>query len=391
MFTSPLIPEFEDLLGELLAAEVVLLPNCTLSLYASLLAQGVGPGSVVAVPAYTYVGTVQPAIALGADVVCVDVKPSTGNMSPESLRAVLTTHQISTVIVAHLFGNVASRELLQICEETGTPVVHDCAQYFPGDDRLSSLLQTGPVALSFGESKLLRVGEGGAVVTTNNAFAEDIRKIRHEGEGWLTSDLGRLNPGAVSPSQVFQELASLQTGLNLRPTAMAAALGISRLRGLAKVRRHFTANASVLSNALHDVSAIRPVGDQDTVWWTFPVLVDTKEVSRDTVLAALLAEGVPAGVHFPRLIPDHPAVAIRLMNRSEGFLGAKEFATRHIVLPIYDRLDADSMILVACALEKVCREFSDLRSAEALADTLLSESSVDELSSGLFLFLSPNS
>ena len=62
-----------------------------------------------------------------------------------------------------------------------------------------------------------------------------------------------------------------------------------------------------LLQELSDFDGLSLPDAEGRAWWTFPIIVQSTFYDRDVLLAALLAEGIPAGVHFPRLMNLQPA------------------------------------------------------------------------------------
>lgn len=391
MFTSPDVADFEAEFAHFVGAKhAVLVNSCTTAILASLMALDIGPGDLVALPAYTYIGSCMPVLALGARPLLVDIDPRTASMDVAALQEALLTHPIRAVIHVHLFGLCqCAVEVAELCRIHGAAYVSDCAQFLGDRDATRSLAESGPACFSFGESKLLRLGEGGAVTTNSDELAERLRLARHEGELWTRLRSSRLAGTRPTPSDVLRELASVQQGLNLRPLAIVAAMGRVMLEELPSHLNASAANAAYLSQTLAGHPEIVLPQPGPRTWWTYPLCVDQEHIQRDVVLAALLAEGVPVGVHFPRLIGDHPIAKDRGAVVPGPVPGAKQFANSHLVLPIYEPLCPTHIDAISAALKKVLRHSERLRSPEskARAELLLTTHRIEELCDGLFMFL----
>lgn len=391
MFTSPEVADFEAEFAHFVGARhAVLVNSCTTAILASLMALDVGAGDYVALPAYTYIGSCMPVLALGARPVLVDIDPHTASMDVAALREALHTYPIRAVIHVHLFGSCQDAvEVAELCSSRGAAYVADCAQFL-GDRHATGLLaESGPTCFSFGESKLLRLGEGGAVTTNSDELAERLRLARHEGELWTRLRSSRLVGTSPTPSDVLRDLASAQQGLNFRPLAIVAAMGRVMLEELPSRLSASAANAARLSFALASHPALVLPQPGPRTWWTYPLCINHAYAQRDVVLAAMLAEGIPVGVHFPRLIADHPIVKERGSVLAAPISGAKQFADSHLVLPIYEGLCPDHIDAMSAALRKVLGHTELLRSSEAWvrAEALLTKHRIDELCDGLFMFL----
>lgn len=389
MFTSPDVQEFEERLSEAVGAtETTFVNSGTSAIHAALLSLDLPPRPRVGVPAYTYVGTCTPVSAIGGEPVFLDVEGTTLSLDPDALdREVRASGALDAVVMAHLFGAAGrAADVARLCSEHGTALVHDCAQLFGNRRATSALAFTGPCCFSFGESKILRLGEGGAVATNSPALAQRVRMARHQGEAWLGDNASRSSDQDRSAFDALARLCSIRVGLNFRPPAITASVGLARLRRMPDELEARSRNATLLLAALEGSAYLRPLNTTPDVWWTLPVLV-ADGLDRNVILAALLAEGVPAGVHFPRLIPEHPLYSGTGQQR-DHFPNAEAFSRRHLVLPIYPALGVSDIEAIVSALQKVGEHLSMLGAAGAgVADRFLRGAVLEELCQGIFYFL----
>lgn len=388
MFTSPEVPLFEGEFSQFVGSEhTVLVNSCTTAILASLHVLGISSGDLVGAPAYTYVGTCLPILELGAKPVWIDISSNSQNLDPNSLRIKLDEQNLSAVVLPLLFGDERNAlECAELCLARGVPVVFDCAQFLGNKEITSKLSEMGLCCFSFGESKILRLGEGGAICTNSRGLSEALMRYRHEGESWLGKDDSRVSLSEVSPLDVLRSLASTHRGLNFRPLGYTAALGRVQIRDLDGVLKATQKNALLMKELLAPIKAISLPHDR-SVWWTFPFTINTPNLSRDVLMAALLAEGIPVGVHFPRLMPHHPIFEIKELGEPD-YPNANLFSLSHLVLPIYSRLGDADIHKMAEVILYVLSEPS-LYDKESLLISLkfLEKSKLTELSSGLYMFL----
>ena len=168
--------EFADYLG---VRHCVGVANGTDALTIALRALGIGPGDEVVMPSFTFYATAEAAIVAGAKPVFCDIDPRTFCVTPASVKAALTP-RTKAIVPVHLFGNVAPvPELRQL----GLPVVEDAAQAAGGSYRGVKAGALGDAAtFSFFPSKNLPcMGDGGAVVSDDDAVAERARILRFHG------------------------------------------------------------------------------------------------------------------------------------------------------------------------------------------------------------------
>jgi dTDP-3-amino-3,4,6-trideoxy-alpha-D-glucose transaminase len=168
--------EFADYCG---AAHAVGVANGTDAITIGLRAMGVGPGDEVVVPSFTFYASVEAIVPTGATPVFCDIDPHTYCVTADTVHAALTA-KTKAVIAVHLFGNVAPvAEIAAL----GVPVLEDAAQAAGAVSPEGRPGALGAAAtFSFYPSKNLPcLGDGGAVVTDDEAIAELARVLRFHG------------------------------------------------------------------------------------------------------------------------------------------------------------------------------------------------------------------
>ena len=188
-------PEVGEIEGQLAsfcgARHCVSCANGTDALLLALMAEGVGPGDAVFVPAFTFVATVEVAALSGATPVFVDVRPDTFNLDVDSLEAAIGEAKKRglkprCVIPVDLYGQPADyRAIDDIAGKHDLLVVADAAQSFGASlngKKVGTLASY--TATSFYPSKPLGgYGDGGAVFTDDDDRAARLRALRNHGKG----------------------------------------------------------------------------------------------------------------------------------------------------------------------------------------------------------------
>lgn len=251
----------------------------TFAVELALRALKVGPGDEVVMAGYDYGGNFLSVHAVGARPVLVDVDAENWNLAPESLAAAFGP-ATRAVLASHLHGGlVPMRAILELAGRYGVAVIEDAAQA-PGALMQGRLAGTwGDVGiLSFGGSKLLTAGRGGALLTRRADVAQRARL-------WL------------------------QRGNHLCPLSelQAAVLG-PQLDRLAERNTRRLENARLLSEQLRDVPALRPfrnraLEDSTPGYYKMGFQFDAEAfgLSRERFVAAVRAEGVALDEGFRAL------------------------------------------------------------------------------------------
>lgn len=179
-------PWTEELQQELAAFhqtdEVLLCSSGTVAIELALRGLAIGPGDEVILAAYDFEGNFKNILTTGATPMLVDVDRRNGNLDLNLLEQAITP-ATRCILVSHLHGGlVPMRSLMALAQQRGIPVIEDACQ-IPGaliEDRVAG--SWGDVGtLSFGGSKLLTAGRGGAVVTSSPQIAQRIRLYSFRG------------------------------------------------------------------------------------------------------------------------------------------------------------------------------------------------------------------
>lgn len=239
----------EERLREYLRVPHVLL--CGSGTYAvelALRALGIGPGDEVLLAAYDYPGNFLCVHAAGAQPVLVDVQPENWNLSLDAVRAGLGP-STKAIIASHLHGGVVPiPELMKLAHERGVGVIEDAAQcpgslsLLPGlrENQLEATLlgeSLRPVGVwgdvgifSFGGSKLLSAGRGGALVTENSSLYQRSRNWQLRGN--LVCPLSELQAAVLLPqlARLDERNAKRQSAVEKLRKLLAGVPGLSLFR-----------------------------------------------------------------------------------------------------------------------------------------------------------------
>ncbi len=285
----------------------------TAALALMLQAAGIGPGDEVIVPAHTFAASAFAVVQVGATPICADVRPDTALIDVDAVRAAIGP-RTAAILAVHLYGQVcAMDDLLAVAQRAGLAVFEDAAQAHGATHagrRAGGLGRAA--AFSFYPSKNLgALGDGGAVTTDDADLAASLRRLR---------DLGKHGP-AHSVAGYNERLDGLQAAfLNVK---------LSRLDGWNDARRRI---AGRYRERLADtVTLLEETPDTPCMYHLFPIQVS----DRDGLAAALASRGIGTGVHYPRSLPDQPALP-SLHGVSAPV--ARDWAARELSLPMFPEL-----------------------------------------------------
>ncbi|WLG14466.1 DegT/DnrJ/EryC1/StrS aminotransferase family protein [Psychrobacter cibarius] len=158
--------EFADWAGSKYA---IALGNGTLALDAALQALGIGVGDEVIVTPRTFIASISSVVNAGATPIFADVDESTGNITPESIAAVLTD-KTKGIVCVHLAGWPCDMDgIMALADRHNLYVIEDCAQAHGARYKGRSVGSIGHIgAWSFCQDKIMTTGGEGGMVTTDD-------------------------------------------------------------------------------------------------------------------------------------------------------------------------------------------------------------------------------
>ncbi|HXU25483.1 MAG TPA: DegT/DnrJ/EryC1/StrS family aminotransferase [Tepidiformaceae bacterium] len=226
---GPRVQAFEQLLADYTGSRfAVATSNCTTALHLALLAAGVGPGDEVICPSFSFIATANAVLHTGATPVFVDIDPRTYNIDASLIEGVITARTKAIIPVDQIGLAADIPAVVEIAHRHGLRVVEDAAPSLGamvGEARIGSLADF--TCFSFHPRKSITTGEGGAILTNDEAAAQRLRSVRSHGAS--TSDLARHQSGTIDIEE-YREL-----GFNYRMTDVQAAIGCVQMRRLDEI------------------------------------------------------------------------------------------------------------------------------------------------------------
>jgi dTDP-4-amino-4,6-dideoxygalactose transaminase len=285
----------------------------TSALHIALAASGVGPGDEVLVPAFTFVATALAVLHQGAVPVFVDIEPETLGLDPALLEAAIT-ERTRAVMPVHIHGTPCDLDAIApICRRRGLTLIEDAAQAHGSTHRGRKVGTFGAAGcFSLQSSKNLAAGEGGLMVTDDEALFERANRARMFGEDVRSSDEAFFNlERALDGSRAYDALGM---GWMYRTTELGAAVARAQLAKLDAFNASAQRNAASLSRRLGELPGVTPprVREGDTsCFHKYRVRLDGRAVGveapprrvRDAVRAALAAEGLEAVLWQTQPVP----------------------------------------------------------------------------------------
>ena len=355
--TGPRTKLFEERFAATVGTRhAVALNSATAALHLALEALGVGPDHEVIVPTWTFAASAEVVAYRGARPVLVDVDARTLNATPEAVLAAVTP-RTRAVIAVHIAGLPTRIEsLVRLLEPRGIAVVEDAAHAFPSriggaDGRYAGTFGRAG-AFSFYATKTITTGEGGMLVTDDDAIAERARIMSLHGISRDAWDRYAAN------GSWYYEIE--EAGYKYNMTDIAAALGIVQLERAEELLAARRSIAAAYSHAFGTSAAADllelpgDAADGSHAWHLYIVRLELDRLTLDraAVIAALREDGIGASVHFIPL-HLHPYYRRRWGTRPEDHPVATREYERVISLPIWPGMDESEVRRVTASLTSI--------------------------------------
>lgn len=261
--------------------------SCTGALQLALLALGIGPGDEVIVPDLTWVATANAVVYCGAIPIFADVEPDSWCLDPKSFEAAIT-ERTKAVIPVHLYGHPARMDkIMEIAREHNLYVVEDAAPAIGAEFQGQKVGTFGDFsAFSFQGAKLVVAGEGGMLVTNNDALYKRVYSLWDEGR----------TPGTFWINEL---------GWKYKMSNIQAAIGLGQLERVDEMieakRRIFSWYAENLEGIPH-ITLNHELPWARSIYWMSSLLLDEKaDLTCDELRKALKGRNIDTRPVFPAI------------------------------------------------------------------------------------------
>jgi len=316
--------------------------NGTDALTLALMAWKVGEGDAIFVPDFTFFASAETVAYEGAMPIFVDVEEDTFNMSPASLEEAIQTIikegklKPRAIVVVDLFGQPADFvQIRKIAERYNLLILEDAAQGFGGRIGNQIACSFGDIATtSFFPAKPLGCyGDGGAIFTDNDEWADLIRSYRIHGKGEDKYDNVRI--GMNSRLDTIQA-AILQVKLK--------AFKEYELDAVNRVAERYTA-------ALKDLVRTPLVKDGFYSSWAQYTIVLQSEEQRNSLQAFLKEKGIPSMIYYPKAMHEQRAFSDKLCEVVDLSVTTK-LCKSVLALPMHPYLEKEEQDMVIKAVKE---------------------------------------
>jgi len=264
----------------------VALPSCTSAIHLALLAMDVGPGDEIIVPDTTWIASAAPINYVGASPIFADIDRRTWCLSAETLEACISP-RTKAMIVVDLYGNMPEMDpLIEVARKHDLAIIEDAAEAAGAEYRGRRAGSFGDVGVfSFHGSKTLTTGEGGMLVTDDEALYRRVLVLRDHGR----------RPGD-------KQFWNTEVAYKYKMSSMQAALGLAQLERIEELIEHKREIFAWYKQELEGVEEIAlnyELPDaRNAYWMVTAVLNQNYGIGKDALQEQLSDKGVDSRPFF---------------------------------------------------------------------------------------------
>lgn len=330
---GPEVQELEDRLAEYVGVKhAITCANGTDALQLALMAMEIGPGDAVLCPTFTFFASAEAIAFVGATPIFVDSDEDTFNICQKDLedriKSTLEEGKITpkAIMAVDLFGLPANYpEIQKIADKYDLLLIEDAAQGFGGSINGQKAGSFGDIATtSFFPAKPLGCyGDGGAIFTNDDEFAELIKSYRIHGKGSDKYDNIRI--GMNSRLDTIQAAILLEK-LNVFPSELLA-------------RNEAASNYNRLLDGLNDITTPTVESGYQSSWAQYTV----KSENRDSHMSNLKQKGIPTVIYYSTCMHEQTAFKNNSFHKG-SFPKAEKLSNSVFSLPMHGYINGENSL-----------------------------------------------
>lgn len=348
---GPEVTALEEKLCQVTGARyAVAVSNGTAALHLAAMAAGFGEGDEVIVSSITFAASANCVLYVGAKPVFADIRHTTYNIDPESVRKLITPRTKGIIAVDFTGQSVESEAIRRICKEHGLVFIEDAAHAIGTSYKGQPVGSIADMTcFSFHPVKTVTSGEGGAITTNDEAIYRRLLRLRSHG-------ITRNQEDMVHPTDARWYNEQVELGYNYRMTDIQAALLISqldKLRRFSDRRREIVEKYNQAFAGMPQIQVQEEIAESDTTRHLYILRLNTEQLNCDRrqFFDALWAENICCQVHY---LPVYRHSYYEKLGYEEGLCPeAEAYYNTCMSLPLYYTLTDEDVEDVIKAVRKV--------------------------------------
>ena len=330
---GPTVEAFEKKLAEYVGVKhAVTFSSGTSALHGAMNAAGLKNGDYTITTALTFVATSNSALYMGAVPLFADIDPDTLCLDVNRAEALAKKYpgKIKAIVPVSFAGYPLDiKAYRKIADENNAVLIEDASHALGRDRKELADMMT----LSFHPVKHITTGEGGAVLTNNDGYAEKLLHFRNHG--------------------TYQK-EMIELGYNYRLSEIHCALGLSQMKRLDDFIARRRELANLYLEQLAGVDNIKlPPSDKNHLWHIFALQVENN--LRDKLAEYLRDNGINPTTHY-KPVPLQPYYREKFGYKSGDFPEAEKYYAQEISLPLYPLMENSDVTRVTDCIKKFMLE-----------------------------------
>ena len=334
--TGPKVQKFEEAFRDYIGCKhAVALNSCTAGLNLALALQNFPEGDEVITTPMTFPATANVILLQRLKPIFADIEPGTLTIDPQKIEAVITP-RTRAIIPVHFAGHPCDMTLIQeLADKHKLVIIEDAAHALESEYKGQKIGNMGnATAFSFYANKNITTGEGGMLVTNDDALAENIRIMRLQG---ISRDAWK-RFGKSGFAHWEQTLA----GHKCNMTDLNASLGLHQIKKIERFMILRKKYVSMYDNAFADVPELETLAVRDYVTsahhiYIIALQLERFTVDRDGFLDAIQSAGIGVAVHYVALHLQ-PYYVKNFNTKPQDYPIASNYSERVISLPLYPKM-----------------------------------------------------
>ena len=365
IFVGNTVSNFEQKLSKYLNVPyAIALPNCTLSIYTALQVLGIENGDEVIVPNLTHASSIYPILMSGGKIKVFDFEPNSYYYDLENIKKLIAPNT-KFFLACYLYGMPLNiEEVKKICDENNITLIEDVAQAFGTKVNGKYAGTFGKIGCySFNDTKMLRIGEGGAIVTYDKDIYEKVEHFRHVGEVFNSTKQSSVSSNTTYRDLLFNGLSNMGKGLNLRPSPITFSTGLKRIDHIDDYISDRRKKLKIYYDQLFNLEGVHFIKNFDInkveeygpiASW---ILLDNKYYDRNRVILGAMNMGIPVGSFNYNTISKNDYFNNFITNKGDDLINSQYVRDNSIFLPLYETLSLDDVDKISKAFAYVINNY----------------------------------
>ncbi len=353
--TGPKVQRFEEAFKEYIGCKhAVALNSCTAGLNLALALQNFADGDEVITTPMTFPATANAILLQRLKPVFADIEPGTLTIDPRKIESVITP-RTRAIIPVHFAGHPCDMTPIQeLADKHKLVIIEDAAHALETEYKGQKIGNMGnATAFSFYANKNITTGEGGMLVTNDDALAETLRVMRLQG---ISRDAWK-RFGKSGFAHWEQTLA----GHKCNMTDLNASLGLHQIKKIERFMILRKKYVSMYDNAFADVPELETLAVRDYATpahhiYIIALQLERLTVDRDGFLDAIQSAGIGVAVHYVALHLQ-PYYVKNFKTKPQDFPIASNYSERVISLPLYPKMSSVDVEKVIGTVKDLVKKF----------------------------------